>query len=181
MKDLYDSTLFPMWEGISADDYVVATYLVACSSKTDLVAKSSALAVEQTTGSWAAVAGETEAVRQKYAAKVIGIYSVPNYELIATMPRDEKRWYVLRLAYPWVNFYDNIPLLLSTVTGNITAVPDLKLLDLELPESYVKQFKGPKFGIQGIRDLLNIPERPILNNMIKPCTGITPEEGAKLF
>jgi 2,3-diketo-5-methylthiopentyl-1-phosphate enolase len=31
-----------------------------------------------------------------------------------------------------------------------------------------------------LRDLLGIYDRPILNNMIKPCTGLSPEETAKL-
>jgi len=71
--------------------------------------------------------------------------------------------------------------MLSSVIGNISSMPNLKLVDLEFPKTYVKQFKGPKFGIAGVRQLLGVPERPLLNNMIKPCTGITPQEGAKLF
>lgn len=181
MKNLYDPALFPVWEGVADEGYLVATYLVGASTQADLVAKSSALAIEQSTGSWTAVAGETESVRRKYAAKVVGVYSVPNYELIATLPKDQPRYYVLRVAYPWVNFYDNIPLLLSTVIGNISSMPNLKLLDLEFPEAYLQQFKGPKFGIEGVRELLGVTDRPLLNNMIKPCTGITPAEGAELF
>ncbi len=120
-------------------------------------------------------------MRARSAAKIVGIYSVPNYELIAQVPREARRTFVLRAAFPWINFYDNLPLMLSSVIGNISSMPDLKLLDLEFPPSFLKQFKGPKFGITGVRDLLGIPERPILNNMIKPCTGIVPEDGAKLF
>ncbi len=181
MKELYNPSLFPLWEGINSEDYVIATYMVAGGSQADLVAKSAALAIEQSSGSWFAVPGETEAVRARSAAKVIGIYSVPNYELIAQLPKDQPRYYVLRCAFPWINFYDNIPLMLSSVIGNISSMPNLKLLDLEFPESFLKQFKGPKFGISGLRELMNIPERPILNNMIKPCTGISPSEGAELF
>ncbi len=181
MKDLYNPSLFPLQEGINSDEYVIATYLVGGGAQSDLVAKSAALAIEQSSGSWFAVPGETEAVRARSAAKIIGIYSVPNYELIAQTPKEETRYFVLRCAYPWVNFYDNIPLMLSSVIGNISSMPNLKLLDLEFPEPFLKQFKGPKFGIPGLRSLLNIPNRPIVNNMIKPCTGITPQEGAELF
>jgi 2,3-diketo-5-methylthiopentyl-1-phosphate enolase len=45
----------------------------------------------------------------------------------------------------------------------------------------VAGFKGPKFGIRGIREILGIKDRPLLNNMIKPCTGYTPEVGVELF
>ncbi|MDR3438274.1 RuBisCO large subunit C-terminal-like domain-containing protein [Telmatospirillum sp.] len=181
MKNEYDPLLFPTSEGLVGEDYIVATYFVGGGPQADLVAKSSAIAIEQSTGSWYRVPGETDEVREKYAAKVIGIYSVPNYELIANLPKDQPRWAIVRIAYPWVDFYDNIPLMLSSVIGNISSMPNLKLVDLEFPKSYVKQFKGPKFGIAGVRKYLNVPERPLLNNMIKPCTGITPAAGAKLF
>jgi 2,3-diketo-5-methylthiopentyl-1-phosphate enolase len=181
MKNLYDPKLFPTVEGIAGDDYIVATYFIGASAHADVVAKSAAIAVEQSTGSWYSVPGETEAIRQNYAAKVIGIYGVPNYELISNLPHDQTRYFILRVAFPWVNFYDNIPLMLSSVIGNISSMPNLKLVDLEFPKAYVKQFKGPKFGVHGVRQVLGVPERPLLNNMIKPCTGITPEDGAKLF
>lgn len=178
---LYDPMLFPTWEGIDSEDYVIATYVISAGCHADLVAKSSALGIEQSTGSWAPVAKETAEVRQKYAAKVIGLYSVPNYELIAHLPPNTPRQFVLRVAYPWVNFYDNMPLLFSTVIGNISSVPNLKLVDFEFPESFARQFKGPKFGIDGVRKVLGVSKRPLLNNMIKPCTGITPDQGAELF
>lgn len=88
---------------------------------------------------------------------------------------------LIGIAFPVVDFDDNVPLMLQCVAGNITALPHVKLLDLDLPRSLVAKFKGPKFGIQGIRDLLGVYDRPILNNMIKPCTGYTPEIGAELF
>lgn len=181
MTAAYDPILYPTWEGINPEDYVVATYVISAGSHADLVGKAAAIGIEQTTGSWTEVAKETREVREKYAAKVVGLYSVPDYELIAHMPKDQPRQFVLRLAYPWVNFYDNIPLMLSTVIGNISSMPNLKLVDLDFPESFTRQFKGPKFGVAGVREVLGVKERPLLNNMIKPCTGITPEVGAELF
>ena len=80
-----------------------------------------------------------------------------------------------------MNFGPQIPMLLSTVIGNISMSGKLKLLDLQFPKNFLESFQGPRFGTQGIRDLLGVPERPLLNNMIKPCTGYTPEVGAKLF
>jgi 2,3-diketo-5-methylthiopentyl-1-phosphate enolase len=45
----------------------------------------------------------------------------------------------------------------------------------------VAGFGGPKFGIAGLRQQLGIPVRPIVLNMIKPCTGFGPEVGAAFF
>ena len=70
--------------------------------------------------------------------------------------------------------------MLSTVLGNISSSGEVKLVDLEFPQSFLKHFKGPKFGVQGIRDLLGVYDRPLLNNMIKPCIGLTPEKTAEL-
>ena len=90
------------------------------------------------------------------------------------------RKYVVQIAYPFENFMNEISMLLTTVIGNISMAGRLKLLDVKFPKSYLNMFKGPKFGVPGIRDYLNIYDRPILNNMIKPCTGYPPEVGAKL-
>ncbi|MHA1299626.1 MAG: RuBisCO large subunit C-terminal-like domain-containing protein [Candidatus Helarchaeota archaeon] len=59
--------------------------------------------------------------------------------------------------------------MLTATFGNISMGGDLKMVDLRFPKSYLKDFGGPKFGIEGVRKLLNVPKRPLLNNMIKPC------------
>jgi 2,3-diketo-5-methylthiopentyl-1-phosphate enolase len=168
-------------EQIAEDgSYVIATYYLETSVETEIVSKISAIAVEQTTGTWVPVPEETPEMREKHVAKVVGIYEVPGHEF--EVPYDlEARHFVFQLAYPAVNLDAQIPLLLSTVIGNISMSGKLKLLDLQFPKGFLESFQGPKFGTQGIRELLNIPERPLLNNMIKPCTGYTPEVGAKLF
>jgi len=160
--------------------YVIATYYLETGVDSDIVKKISAIAVEQTTGTWVPVPEETPEMREKHVAKVVGIYEVPGHEF--EVPDDlDARHFVFQLAYPAVNFGPQIPMLLSTVIGNISMSGKLKLLDLQFPKSYLESFKGPKFGTKGIRELLDIPERPLLNNMIKPCTGYTPEVGVKLF
>jgi 2,3-diketo-5-methylthiopentyl-1-phosphate enolase len=177
--DLFVTSTF---ESLDHEEYVIATYLLGGSKETDIIHKATMMALEQTTGTWSRLPGETEEVRRRSAGRVIGIYSVPDYESRGSIPADTAiRWYVVRVAFPWVNFYDNIPLLLSSVIGNISAMDNLKLLDLDLPKSYVAQFKGPKFGVDGIRKLTNVYERPLLNNMIKPCTGLSPQAGAELM
>jgi 2,3-diketo-5-methylthiopentyl-1-phosphate enolase len=170
-----------MFEGINPDDYVIGTYLVGAKLNEDPIIKAASIAIEQTTGSWVDIPEETPELREKYAAKTIGVYEVPDYENMENLHGVEKRWYVMRIAFPVVNFDDNLPLMLSSVIGNIAALPDLKLLDIEFGKKFVEKFKGPKFGIEGMRELMGVQGRPFLNNMIKPCTGYTPEVGAKLF
>ena len=152
-------------------DAMISLSLIHISGvEADIIKKLSAIAVEQTTGTWVPVPEETPEMRERHVAKVMGIYEVPGHEF--EVPKDlEIREFVFQLAYPAVNFGPQIPMLLSTVIGNISMSGKLKLLDLQFPKSFLESFQGPKFGTHGIRELLDIPERPLLNNMIKPCTG----------
>ncbi len=52
----------------------------------------------------------------------------------------------------------------------------MRLLDVFIPEQLLAKFQGPKFGVPGIRQLLNVPERPLSLHIIKPKMGMTPEQ-----
>ena len=177
-----DIFLTPTVESLAQDEYVIATYLMGAPKEADIIHRATSVALEQTTGTWSRLPGETEEIRHRSAGRVVGIYSVPDYESKGSISDQVSlRWYTVRIAFPWINFYDNLPLLLSTVIGNVSAMDNLKLVDLDFPKAYLQQFAGPRFGVSGVRALLGVYDRPLLNNMIKPCTGLTPEDGAKLF
>ncbi|MBU7013678.1 MAG: ribulose 1,5-bisphosphate carboxylase [Theionarchaea archaeon] len=166
-------------EGVDDEAYVIATYYVCASPRYNVYKIAPAIAVEQSTGTWISVPGETEDVRRTHVAKVIGIYEIPHYEF--ELPNVTERNYLVQIAFPWVNFGAQIPMMLTTVVGNISMGGKIKLMDLKFPKSFTSGFKGAKFGIKGIRKILNVPERPLLNNMIKPCTGYPPQAGRDLF
>jgi 2,3-diketo-5-methylthiopentyl-1-phosphate enolase len=166
-------------EGINDEEYVLATYYVCATPRYNVYKIAPAIAVEQTTGTWVAVPGETEEVRRTHVGKVTGIYEIPHYEF--ELPDVSERNYIVQIAFPWINFGWQIPMLLTTVAGNISMGGKIKLMDLKFPESFTKGFKGAKYGIKGVREILNVKERPLLNNMIKPCTGFPAHVGADLF
>ena len=58
--------------------------------------------------------------------------------------------------------------LLNVIFGNFSLKPDVWVERLELPESLLKTFKGPRFGIKGLRDLIGVPGRPLLCTALKP-------------
>ena len=167
-------------DGVDYDDYVIGTYLVSYSAALPIPIIAPMLAVEQSTGTWVAVPGETVDVRCQHIAKVIGVYEVPDYEFAVPPDLQTRQWFV-QVAYPEVNIGEQIPMLLTTVVGNISMGGDIKLVDIRFPKKYVAGFKGPTFGIEGIRKILGVKKRPLLNNMIKPCTGYRLKVGAELF
>lgn len=91
---------------------------------------------------------------------------------------------VVRVRYP-IELWEpgNLPQLLSGVAGNIfgmKAVDRLRLLDVRFPEAYLEGFPGPAFGIQGLRDRLEIPTRPLTATVPKPKLGWSPSEHAEV-
>ena len=75
-----------------------------------------------------------------------------------------------------------MPQLYSSVAGNIfgmKALKNLRLEDIDFSEKYVKSFKGPQFGIAGVRKFMNIYNRPLTATVPKPKLGMTTEEYCK--
>ena len=166
-------------EALEKDRFAIATYYCATKATTNSLKFAVALAIEQTCGTWLKVPGETQEVRERSIGRVVGVYETPSYQI--GIPSDiDKRHFIIRIAFPATNFGPSFAMMLSSVIGNISSSGEVKLLDLEFPDSYLKEFKGPKFGVQGIRDLLGVYDRPLLNNMIKPCTGLDPQKTAEL-
>ena len=161
-----------------SDDYIIATY--QAKIKTNNIEKLAlAIADEQTTGTWIKVGVETAEKKRKFGAKVVSIYEVPDTG--ADYLSDEPPVYIIQIAFPITNFGDSIPMMLTTIFGNISASGMIKFIDCAFPKKYVEQFQGPQYGVDGLREALGVQDRPLLNAMIKPNIGWTPDEGAQLF
>ena len=177
MSDPYG---FAMPESIDYGEFVIATYLRRTGPDVDIHRLAGDLAQVQSTGTWVALERETEVIRQRHAARVVAIWEVPDIETVAAAGRDDRQW-VIQIAYPSHNIGAQIPLLLATVYGEAASSGELKLLDLHLPESFAGAFKGPKFGLEGVRELVGAADRPLLITMMKPAIGLTPKESAEVF
>ena len=160
------------------EDYIIGTYQVRMETK-NIERLAMAVADEQTTGTWIRVGHDSLDKTKNFGAKVVAIYEVPDYG--ADKIEDMPPLYIVQLAFPMRNMGSSLPMMLSTVFGNIAASGMLKWIDVAFPKKYVAQFKGPKFGVEGVRDILGVHDRPLLNAMIKPNIGWTPDEGAEIF
>lgn len=179
----YDAEPRALPEGIDFENNVISTYYVSFPKELDVVALAPVLAIEQSTGTWTPVPGETPEIRAQHVAKVINVFECPEYEWV--IPSDVvERQYIVQLAFPASNIEAQIPMLLTACLGNISMGGKIKLLDLRMPKALLDGFQGPKFGIDGVYKALGIPKnkrRPLLNNMIKPCSGYRVEVGTELF
>ncbi|MCW4009319.1 MAG: type III ribulose-bisphosphate carboxylase [Candidatus Bathyarchaeota archaeon] len=132
----------------------------------DLREATGAIAAESSVGTWTQLTTEKPYV-QKLAARV---YSLEGN--------------TAKIAYPIELFEDgNMPNILSSVAGNVfglKALLNLKLTDLQLPADLVASFRGPRYGIEGIRKLLKVTDRPLVGTIIKPKLGLKSEDHAEV-
>ena len=176
-----DELAFAYAEELADKEYVTATYYLEIESDVDIVARAASFAVGQSVGTWTPVPGVTREMLERHMARIVAIYDVPPVELVLDLPTGRRAFFV-QIAFPEANFGPQFPMLFTTLVGNdVSTAAQLKLVDLQFSASFVAGFGGPKFGIAGLREHLGIPQRPILLNMIKPCTGFGPEVGATFF
>ncbi|RLE90341.1 MAG: type III ribulose-bisphosphate carboxylase [Thermoprotei archaeon] len=92
--------------------------------------------------------------------------------------------HIVKVAYPLELFEEgNLPAFLASVAGNIFGmrrVKNLRVEDIYMPYDFIKHFKGPSKGINGIREIFKVYERPIVGTVPKPKVGYSPEEVEKL-
>jgi ribulose-bisphosphate carboxylase large chain len=58
--------------------------------------------------------------------------------------------------------------LLNLVYGNVSLIPGIRLVGLDLTPGQLAALPGPGFGIEGLRRLLGVRDRPITATAIKP-------------
>ncbi len=177
MKRYYDSEIFhQMLDGIELDDHVIASYYLKDRLEgekfLDHFALVQSMALEGSTGTWEKVEEDTEEVRKAMSSKLVGYHEIPSDD-----PYTKSA--VVQLAFPIRSWGDNVPMMLLAIAGNCFAYSkNIMLTDLFVGKNLLKKFKGPKFGVDGIRKLTGVYDRPLSLHIIKPKMGMTPEQTA---
>src|SRR6478735_5568450 len=172
--------MFSLSESIRGEDYLLATFYLTMPAETDVLAKATGYAVGQTIGTWIEVPGVTYVMRRRHRRRVVKILEAPPVDL--TTQAEPTSGYFIQIALPTINFGPSIPMMLATAIGNdVSTSVQAKLVDLEIPDTLAQELVGPRFGIAGVRELVGVPDRPLVLNMIKPCTGLTPAQGAAIY
>ena len=126
-----------------------------------------AVASESSIGTWTELATLSRGMKARLHARVF---------------KADKRRGLLLIAYPLQLFESgSIPQLMSSIGGNVFGmkeVKNLRLVDINFPNRYIRSFPGPKFGIRGIRKLLGVPKRPLLGTIVKPKVGLNEKKHA---
>src|SRR5215469_14731467 len=170
----------------SNPDRIYARYFIETAFSLEQAAAT--MAGEQSTGTFLRVPGETDELRERYAARVESIQeqataSVPSLpgSGLPTNWDGVRRTAEVTLSWPLHNIGPSLPNLLATVAGNLSelkAFSGLKLLDLTLPKDFLNVYRGPQFGVNGTRSVTGVLDRPLIGTIIKPSIGMSPEATA---
>lgn len=174
---------------IAARAEFTARYFVESSLPAEKIAQ--VIAGEQSSGTFLVLPGETAQLKERSRARVTNIHSLP-----PTLEPSLESAYVgrrgshgvfyraeIEIAFPIENVGPNLPVLLATLAGNLFElgeVTGLRLLDLDMPPDYARQFARPAFGIEGTRRLAGVHGRPMIGTIIKPSIGLTAEQTARM-
>lgn len=153
----------------SDNDLKVMYYVEKAADTSSIEKACEEIAKESSIGTWTDIVTLSEDIAQRLKPCVYHV-------------NKEKK--IIKIAYNEELFEaDNISQILSAIAGNIygmKAIDNLRLIDIEFPKSIVSVYKGPKFGIKGIRKLLKIFDRPLLGTIVKPKVGLNPKQHAKV-
>ena len=161
----YSNKYLHLGEEIDPDDYVICKYKIATNLEMSNAA--AAIAAEQSTGTWTGVSTLNEEIFELYSGKVTAVEGD-----------------VATIAYPKEDFsldIGGIPQVLSVISGNLfglDALNGVRLEDVFFPKSMLNDFLGPRFGAEGLREVLKRPEKPLVGTIVKPKIGLSPKETA---
>ncbi|MBY8913901.1 2,3-diketo-5-methylthiopentyl-1-phosphate enolase [Bacillus sp. YC2] len=141
---------------------VLATYLL--TDPGDSEKRAEQIATGLTVGSWTDLPQLKQDQLRRHKGRVV---KVEKKEATA----ENEKQAVITIAYPEVNFSNDIPAVLTTVFGKLSLDGKMKLIDLEFSEAFKRSLPGPKFGIYGIRKMIGEFERPLLMSIFKGVIG----------
>lgn len=170
-------------------DRFEASYLVETPLDPARVAE--IMAGEQSSGTFTRVAGETDELRSRARAAVIGLEelegaaqpSLPNAWLARKGVGGPYRRTRITISFPVANVGANLATLASIVAGNLFdlgEVTGLRLEALRLPAAYRTRFLMPAQGIAGTRRLTGVAAGPMVGSIVKPNVGLSAAETADL-
>jgi ribulose-bisphosphate carboxylase large chain len=169
---------------------ILATYHIESSHPLEQAA--AAMAGEQSSGTFVALPGETDELRERHGADVISIapletvnapslpgsHPTKNAGEMTSFQRAE-----VVVSFPYANIGPSLPNLMTMVAGNLFELghfSGLKLMDMDLPQPFADAYPGPQFGIDGTRRMTGVHDRPLIGTIIKPSVGLSPDETADL-
>jgi ribulose-bisphosphate carboxylase large chain len=83
------------------------------------------------------------------------------------------------IAYPVATTAFEPAQLMNVIFGNSSLHADVECIEIDVPPSLRRALRGPRFGIEGLRKLVGVWQRPLTCTAVKPM-GLSPTALAEL-
>ncbi len=164
-------------------EFIRLTYLIETPGDPARLAEK--IASDQSTGTFVDLPGETEALKNRVAARVVELRYRSALQT-PSIPSPESGPYNRAEAdidYPLEAIGIDLAALMTIAISGAYAIKGftgLRVIDMKLPEAFRNKYLGPQFGVIGSRKLTAVYDRPIIGTIIKPALGLRPNETAEL-
>lgn len=150
--------------GLTGSRFRIA-YRIA-GSKDDAEAKAEALRYEQTV---------------EFPAELVPAGDIAEHIVgrIETFSERDDGAFDVTVSYADETAGDELPQFLNVLFGNSSMTPGVRVERIEPSSAILARFRGPRFGIDGLRQLLGVDRRPLLMTALKPM-GLSNENLAKI-
>ncbi|MDQ0217935.1 2,3-diketo-5-methylthiopentyl-1-phosphate enolase [Peribacillus cavernae] len=148
----------------------IATYLLH-DTKGSHEKKAEGIALGLTIGTWTDLPELQREQLKKHKGRVLSVEALEELENVNSYFGASTYRSIVKIAYPAANFSADLPAILTTAFGKLSLDGEIKLLDLEFTGELRKSFPGPRYGIQGIRDILDVYDRPLVMSIFKGVIG----------
>lgn len=135
-------------------------------ARVDAAKQAQVIAVGQTAGSWGARFAHREARLRAHLGQVLEVRLGDGDRALA------------RIGYPEQNVEGDIATLLTMIFGKYSLAGPARIVALTLPEGYGTP---PKLGIEGLRRLTGVRDRPLFMGIFKPALGLSAADHAALL
>jgi len=98
---------------------------------------------------------------------------------IESFEKHDNSHYIATVSYAVETASSELTQLINVVFGNSSIKPGIRVEKLIFSDALLKNFKGPRFGINGLREYLGIKDRPLLFTALKPM-GLSSQDLADL-
>jgi 3-oxoisoapionate-4-phosphate decarboxylase len=163
--------------------FIQLTYRIETAGSPEKLAHK--IASDQSTGTFVPLPGETEELKNRVAARVVAVRTLP-FSHVPSFPTPESGPFNRAdadIAFPFDAIGTDLAALMTIAIGGVYSIKGLtgiRIIDMKLPTDFGAAWPGPQFGVAGSRQLTGVYNRPIIGTIIKPALGLRPHESAAL-
>lgn len=153
---------------------VLANYRTQAPKSADIYRRVASFAVGQTIGTWIPVPGITEEMIERYQGRVFSVKKMAE--------DDDNASFEVGIAFPTANFGGSLTQMMTALVGNdVSTSMQSKLTGLTPWNGGEADFSSPRKTLTELREITKAWNRPVVLNMVKPCAGYSPAQGAAMF